>query len=174
MSWRQLAEERLHGHGTEDIRDDRDKTPPIRAIVSTVPIVPPVDHGKLPTDAEARVILRDWHGRLSALDPDAGPDGFDPRRWRRIVEDARWLYTAWGSQLAREGWSALDVFGVLPWREQGGGFVDRLDGSRDVRLDGRGRACWAWSYSDVIFQAYRGGGDPVVSSGLILVWEMCA
>jgi hypothetical protein len=115
-------------------------------------------------------MLQHWHGRLSALDPDQPPDGFTRNRWHQLVDDSHWLYSSFASQLVREGWSALDVCGVLPWREGGGVLLDRLQGARNLKLDGEGRAFW--SHYGVTSQTCRGMGETLVSSGLILIWEL--
>lgn len=167
MNWRQLADEVQRGNHAEDNRDNRANSPPI---VPIVPIVPPVDHSKRPTEREARAILDEWHARIEGLDFNTAPAGMTLPRWQGLVSDARWIYENHASQLAREGWSSHDVFGVLPWRPGGGVLLDRLQGARDLRLDGQGRAIWqSWS---VTFVSCRGAAGPMMSSGLVLLWEI--
>jgi hypothetical protein len=118
----------------------------------------------------ARELLRDWHRDLVGLDPLTAPNGFTRSRWHQLVDDSRWLYASFASQLVREGWSALDVFGVLPWRTGGGVLLDRLQGARNLKLDGEGRGYW--SHHGVTSQTCRGMGATLVSSGLVLIWEL--
>lgn len=121
-------------------------------------------------EAQARTLLRDWHERIEGLDFNIAPAGMTLLRWRELVSDARWIYENHASQLAREGWSSHDSFGILPWRPGGGVLLDRLQGARDLRLDGQGRAIWqSWS---VTFVTCRGAAGPMMSSGLVLVWEL--
>ena len=127
------------------------------------------EHRKI-SEGEARATLGEWHRHLTALDFDTAPNGFTFKRWRQLCFDSWWLYEGYASQLVREGWSAHDVFGVLPWREGGGVLLDRLQGARNLKLDGSGRAFW--SLSGATFQTSRGIGDELMSSGLRLVWDM--
>jgi hypothetical protein len=127
------------------------------------------EHTKHRTEAQARALLRDWHERIEGLDFNTAPAGMTLLRWRELVSDARWIYENHASQLAREGWSSHDVFGVLPWRPGGGVLLDRLQGARDLRLDGQGRAIWqSWS---VTFVTCRGAAGPMMASGLVLAWD---
>jgi hypothetical protein len=71
------------------------------------------------------------------------PAALDPDRSQRLVEDADWLCATHGEQLAHQGWTDLDVFGVSTRRHGGEALLDRLDGSRSLRLDGKSRAAWA-------------------------------
>lgn len=90
-------------------------------------------------------------------------------RWGQLLDDAEFIFNGFAHQLAREGWSALDVFGVLPWRKGGGVLLDRLQGARNLKLDGEGRAFW--SRYGVTFQTSRDVGEHLVSSGLLLIWD---
>lgn len=128
------------------------------------------DRPRAISETQARTTLRHWHGRLRALDPLAPPEGFTMGRWQDLCDDSWWLYETWASQLVREGWSAQDVFGVVPLLPTGGVLLDRLRGARNVKLDGEGRAFW--SLSGVTMQTCRGAADSLMSSGLVLVWEL--
>lgn len=122
------------------------------------------------SENDARAILREWHGHLSGLDFNTAPDGLTLKRWRQLVDDAGYIYEGFGSQLVREGWDALDIFGVGLWRPDGVVLLDRLQGARNLLLDGEGRAFWS-SFS-VTFQTCRGIGKGLIGSGLRLVWEI--
>ena len=121
------------------------------------------------SEKQARATLRHWHSHLAPLDLHSPPDGFQPNRWAQLVEDSWWLYEAFGSQLAREGWDDLSAWGVLPWRDGGGVLLDRLQGARNLKLSGDGWAYWT-SYG-VTFSTCRGLGETLISSGLRLIWE---
>lgn len=95
-----------------------------------------------PSEPQARALLREWHAGLVGLDFDQAPDGFDLSYWRRLITDAEWIYEHFASQLVREGWSTLDLFGVWPGRPGWGGLSDRLQTARNLKLDGRGAAYW--------------------------------
>jgi hypothetical protein len=157
-NWRAVVDEALQPENTRNIRNaSSDSAPSVASVPSVLPLDP-------------RATLRDWHRHLSALDFDTAPEGSTLNRWRQLVEDAEYIYTGFGSQLVREGWSVLDVFGVLPWREGGGVLLDRLQGARNLKLDGEGRAFW--TRFGVTFSTSRGMGDALASSGLRLVWEL--
>lgn len=104
----------------------------------TAPIVPNVPVHV--SDASARATLWKWHRRLLALDFDTAPEGFELQRWRQLCDDPWWLNENFASQLVRKGWSAHDIFGVLPWRPDDGVLLDRPQGARDLQLNGRGPA----------------------------------
>jgi len=123
-----------------------------------VPNVPPVD----PATA-----LREWHARLSGLDPLAPPAEFDAGRWGQLVDDACWLYQGFASRAVRDGWSALDLFGVLPARPGWGGLVDRLRSSRDLKMTGE-RA--VWTRLGVPDRLCRGAGDGLAKAGCVVLW----
>ena len=158
MGWRDTARAvKEAGHN----RHDRHIRGSDEAIVPNGPIVPALD---------TVATLRRWHSHLAPLDLHAPPEGIQPNRWAQLVEDSWWLYENFGSQLAREGWDDLSAWGVLPWREGGGVLLDRLQGARNLKLSGDGRAYWT-SYG-VTFSTCRGLGETLVSSGLQLVWDL--
>lgn len=126
----------------------------------------------IPDANEVRRRLRAWQAALSSLQPDKVPPRFDPPRWGVLVEDARWLYTAHGRQLAEQGWSDLDVFGVSLRRPRGEVLLDRLAGSRTLRLDGKGLAFWSWAYSSVIAQTCRGYAELQTAGAIVPLWEL--
>ena len=153
--WRALADEALREKDTRDNRDERGASVPSVSSVSSL---------------DPASVLREWCAQLARLDPCQPPNGFTMARWHALCDDAWWISENFGLQLAREGWSALDIFGVLPWRPNGGVLLDRLQGARNLKLDGEGRAFW--SSFGVTFQTSRGIGEGLVSSGLVLIWEL--
>jgi hypothetical protein len=121
------------------------------------------------SDLRAGAILREWHGHLSMLDDCAAPLGFMLNRWQLLCDDACWIYENFASGAVRNGWSANDLFGVLPWHPGWGGLCDRLAGARNLKMD-QDRA--AWSQFGVRDWTCRGAGDDLVSSGLVPIWEL--
>ncbi len=89
--------------------------------------------------------------------------------WQQACDDACWIYENFASRAVRDGWSAHDLFGVLPWHLGWGGLCDRLAGARNLKMEGE-RA--AWSRFGVRDWTCRGAGDDLVSSGLVLIWEV--
>lgn len=140
--------------------------PPARALGS--PELP----RPLPDATEVRRRLRTWHAALSGLDRSTVPARLDPPRWGVLVEDARWLYTTRGRQLAEQGWSDLDAFGVSLRRAYGEVLLDRLAGSRALRLDTKGLAFWSWSYSSVIAQTSRGYAELQPAGVIVPLWDL--
>lgn len=163
MGWRDHAKiVQDAGHNRHNEHNSRDDEP----IVPNVPIVP-----GLPSETSARATLRYWHGRLSALDFDTAPDGIDMRRWRQLCGDSWWIYENFAARAVRDGWSGHDLFGVLPWHTGWGGLCDRLQGARNLKMAGP-KAIWSnWGVAD---WTCAGAGDQLITSGLVLIWEIHA
>jgi hypothetical protein len=106
--------------------------------------------------ADPYAVLKHWEAKLAASRPTALAKSMEPGRWRQLLTDAAWIFRRHGLQLAQEGWTDLDVFGVSQRRSAGEVLLDRLDGLRRLHLDGKGRAAWGWSYTTVSMQACRG------------------
>lgn len=123
----------------------------------------------LPSEDEARSILRNWHRHLSALDVYEIPEGIDRNRWGVLVHDCWWLYETHASRLVRERWGAADLFGVLPNLPGAGGLADRLQCARRVLFDGN-RA--VWSQLGVRSHICRGACEGHGRGGMVLVWEL--
>ena len=121
------------------------------------------------SDAQARATLRHWHGHLRVLDPYAPPRAVDGARWQDLRDDSWWIYENFASQAVRDGWSALDLFGLLPWDNKLGGLVARLRGARNLKMAGP-KATWShWGIAD---WTCASAGDGLVSSGITLLWEL--
>lgn len=73
-----------------------------------------------------------WRAHLLRLSEDVPLHGLERLRWWQVIDDARWLVDHFGQQAARDGWSVLDLFGVMPGRDAWGGVADRLRGSRSL------------------------------------------
>jgi hypothetical protein len=116
-------------------------------------------------------ILRDWHRHLAPLDFDHAPDGFTRNRWRELCDDSWWIYENFAAQAVRDGWSAHDLFGVLPWHPGWGGLCDRLRGARNLKMETAGQKA-VWSSWGVTDWTCIGAGDSLISSGLVPIWEV--
>jgi hypothetical protein len=121
---------------------------------------------------EARSVLRNWRDRLRMLDPDQPLGALNQARWRRLCEDAAWIFTRHGEKLAQEGWSELDVFGVSMRRPGGEVLLDRLDGARSLLIEAEGRAVWSWSYTSVTMQTSRGYAGRVPAGSIAPLWAV--
>lgn len=158
--WRQFAESIQHG---DVAAAEVAGAPEDRTFVPFVPIVP-----KAPLLNPARA-LRDWHDHLVAIDDCRVPAGQSIMWWQQACDDARWIYENFASRAVRDGWSAHDLFGVLPWHPGWGGLCDRIKGARNLKMEGQ-RAAWSsWGVPD---WACSGAGDQLVTSGIVLIWEM--
>jgi hypothetical protein len=103
------------------------------------------------------------------LDPYAPPRAVDGARWQDLRDDSWWIYENFASQAVRDGWSALDLFGLLPWDNKLGGLVARLRGARNLKMAGP-KATWShWGIAD---WTCASAGDGLVSSGITLLWEL--
>jgi hypothetical protein len=90
-------------------------------------------------------------------------------QWLTLVDAALWLYENFGSQAVRLGWSTDDLFGALPSRPGSGGVADRIGNARNLKLtDDR----TYWSFLGVKHQFPRGGGENLMTSGLVPLWGM--
>jgi hypothetical protein len=85
-----------------------------------------------------------------------------------LVDSACWLYESYGSQAVRLGWSSLDLWGLLPAVPGAGGLADRIGNARNLKLSDD-LACW--SFLGVKQQFARGGGEDLVTSGLVPLWR---
>lgn len=163
--WRQFAEHvRADGEGDPETRIALAQVDgpfvPIVPNVSMVPNVAPLD----PAFA-----LRAWHRHLVALNDHRAPGGFPRLRWKQACDDARWLYENFAGRAVRDGWSAHDLFGVLPWHPGWGGLSDRVKGARNLKMESQ-RAVWSsWGVPEWFC---AGAGDQLVSSGIMLIWEL--
>lgn len=108
--------------------------------------------------------LQDWHKRLSAIDQFTTPPGWAMHDWLKLTDDAAWLYENHASYAVRNGWSALDLFGVRAGMPKRGGLADLIDGARNLKLSG-GKAYW--SHFGVPFSINIGCGQ-----GCVLLWEL--
>lgn len=125
--------------------------------------------GGTPAPIDERIAvarLKEWHGRLSRVDEICSPPGWALNDWLRLLDSALWLYENFASQAAREGWSALDLFGYQPALPGCGGLADRLKDARNLKL-AEGRACW--SFLGVKERFCRGGALDL--AGIVPLWE---
>jgi len=115
------------------------------------------------------VILREWHSHLAPLDFNTAPSGLTLNQWRQLHEDSWWIYEQFASRAVRDGWSVHDLFGVLPWHLGWGGLCDRIKGARNLKMEGP-KAIWSsWGVRD---WTCAGAGDSLITSGLVLIWEI--
>jgi hypothetical protein len=122
-------------------------------------------------DRLATIRLREWHAHLRRLDALKPPEGIPMGRWQGLCDDSWWLYENFASQAVRSGFSALDLFGVLPHEPKIGGLAALLTGARNLKLEGQ-KALWRqWGIKS---WTCVGAGDVLVSSGLLPIWELGA
>lgn len=114
-------------------------------------------------------VLRDWHGHLVRLDACRAPHGYELGWWQQAVDDACFVYEGFASQAVRGGWSALDLFGVLPHEPKYGGLGARLAGARNLKMSGP-KATWSsWGVQD---WTCAGAGEGLTGSGIKLLWDL--
>jgi hypothetical protein len=157
-NWRALADEALGRSDPKNTRDNRNDSPPDVANDASVPTVPPLD----PVRA-----LKLWRTELERLDWQQPLHGLGELRWRRLIEDSLWVLDRFGEQAARDGWSARDLFGVLPGHDAWGGVADRLRASRSLMFSGD-RAGWRDLITGEPDGFVRGQGDKLT---LVPLWE---
>lgn len=131
--------------------------------------VPPVRSRAL---ADPHATLNRWETSLSVACSADAPKSVKAERWQRLLDDAAWIFQRHGLQLAQDGWDDFDAFGVSLRRPGGEVLLDRLDGSRRLHLDGKGRAAWGWSYSSVIMQACAGYAELQPAGAILPVWGL--
>ena len=81
-------------------------------------------------------MVKEWRGNLARLDVVQPGHRLERGRWGQLLADADWLLDNFSEQASRDGWSALDLFGVLPGRDGWGGIADRLCASRSLVMGG--------------------------------------
>ena len=160
--WRQFAESIRQNDGAGTIGTKGTKPPAEAPFVPYVPIVPKAM-------SNPASLLRKWHSQLVMLDDCLAPSGFQLGWWQQACDDARWVYEGFASRAVQDGWSAHDLFSVLPWRHGWGGLCDRLRGARNLKMD-RDRA--VWSHVGGKDSMCRGAGDDLVKAGLVLIWDI--
>lgn len=114
--------------------------------------------------------LREWHSHLRCLDHFTSPPGWALNRWLDTVDAALWLYEGFAAQLVHDGFTAADLFGVLPAHPGEGGLADRLGNARNLKLLD-GKAHWKTVHG-LHRQFPRGGGVDLAIGGLVLLWEI--
>ncbi len=115
-------------------------------------------------EAVAQSRLREWHARLSKIDEFISPPGWTLNQWLKTLDAACWLSESYASTAVRDGWSALDLFGVDLAKPGEGGLADRL-GDKRVLIMAADAASWrSWGVAQIY---YRDGGE-----GLVPLWEV--
>lgn len=59
-------------------------------------------------------VQRDWAESFARLDLMVPPPGFQPDRWRQLIDDGGRLLDRWATKAASLGWSTEEVFGIGP------------------------------------------------------------
>jgi hypothetical protein len=113
-------------------------------------------------------VVRTWRAALDGLDRETPLHGLDAQRWRELLRDARWLLDHFVQQAARDGWSAADLFGLLPGHDGWGGVADRLQGSRSLVMTAD-RASWRRMLTGTPDGFARGGSAML---RLVVLWEL--
>lgn len=113
--------------------------------------------------------LREWHSKLEPLACLPAPECLERERWCELVGDAWWIYERFGSQLVRQGWSALDIFGIVPGETHLGGIIARLYGSRNLKLESIQAV---WSCNGRRDWACVGGADCLGVKGVRALWDL--
>lgn len=160
--WRAFAEQAMRDEASGTIGTKGTIPPDDPAFVPIVPNVPCP-----PRNPSA--VLREWHSKLEPLACVPAPDGLERERWCELVGDAWWVYERFGSQLVRQSWSALDVFGIVPGETHLGGIIARLYGSRNLKLEGIQAV---WSCNGRRDWACVGGTDCLAVKGVRPLWEL--
>lgn len=125
--WRERVQELREGR---DVWDNRDNSPENGPNVPIVPIV-----------LGPKEQLAAWCDAVQPLDARKPHPGFDPQRWRNLVDASFWWIEHFGRQAALDGWQTGDVFGVIEGHPGAGGLIDRIGTSRSLVMDGK-RARW--------------------------------
>jgi hypothetical protein len=111
--------------------------------------------------------LTAWRTGLQSLHPARPLYGLAQGRWGVLVDDADWLFKQYALAADRDGWSAADLFGVLPGHDAWGGIADRLRGSRSLVMTAD-VARWRRMHSGLSDSFARGSG---AMPRLTLLWD---
>ena len=168
-----LPQKTAGAHGTRAKCEGVPGVQPEHLAISVNPQKSAMEHREhrehLISEMVARKLLDEWHCYLAALDLHRVPEGFSLNRWAKLVEDCWWLYETHCSALVRDGWSALDLFGVFPMQAGWGGLADQVQGARTVAFDDTGRA--RWTRLGVKFWTVRGACEGLGVCDIRLVWD---
>ena len=107
-----------------------------RANSANSAISPPIGTNDTNGTASPVRILKHWHSKLVALDPENPPDGFGAKDWWQLWLDACWLYETHADYAVRNGWTAQSLFGVNVENPPAGGMAQLLQSSRSVVFNG--------------------------------------
>ncbi|WP_209348701.1 hypothetical protein [Pontixanthobacter sp. CEM42] len=156
-SWREVAKTAREAEEARDNRDNRDNRANRSRNRANVPNVPNVP-------ANPSLDLKQWHSGLIAVDEFTAPVGVTMAHWLDLIDDAHWMYENFASQAVRQGWKALDLFGVVPDEVGVGGVADRLAGARNLKMHSD---VAVWSNFGVSRYYERGRCE-----GFHLLWEL--
>ena len=79
-----------------------------------------------------------WCTALARLDATRPPAGIALAWWQTVLADALWIARNHGEAASAFGWSASDLFGIMPQLgPTNGGLADRLDGARRLAFTAR-------------------------------------
>lgn len=80
----------------------------------------------------------EWREGFASFSVQTAPDGYPEHRWKQAIDDGRRFLVRWGTEAARLGWSATDLFGaspIAPWPRVGMlGLIPLLNGDPVVGL----------------------------------------
>jgi hypothetical protein len=143
--------------------------------ISGTPVATPetADFCGVQADSHERVAdvasVAGWREGVELLTRGRCPKGYDPRRWRQLVADARALVQNWGPDFHAQGWTTLEVFGVNPDPRRRG------KGSRGLLPVLQGRAVEAVDRDTALIRAGRVDRQTyqrrLVAPGGVPVWE---
>jgi hypothetical protein len=109
--------------------------------------------------------------RLSSMSP---PPSYPERAWAQLLADAEHFLDRWGTQAARLGWSAWELFGYhsrAPWgRIQGTGLVLLLQGDQIAALTATEAVIRTPTGAHQTYR--RKPADPLHPAERCLVWEL--
>lgn len=117
-------------------------------------------------------VPRAWAEGFARLDLATPADGFDLDHWRTLIDDGGKFLDKWGTQAAKLGWSAEDVFGVHPLapatRYDTAGLILLIDGGEVVAIDAKSASIKTMGSGSILIYLRK------PRQGAITLWELCA
>ena len=135
---------------------------------------PPNSERQRPSAAPVKMSVERWRRGVERLSSMSPPSGYPEHAWTDLLADAEHFLDRWGTQAARLGWRAWELFGChhrAPFgRIDGMGLVLLLRGKELVALTDAEAAIRTTTGAHQTYR--RKPHDPLHPAERCLVWEL--
>ena len=135
---------------------------------------PAVSERLRPSASPVEISVERWHRGVERLSSMSAPPGYPEHAWTQLLADAERFLDRWGTQAARLGWPAWELFGChrrAPFgRIEGMGLVLLLRGKELVALTDAQAVIRTATGAHQTYR--RKPHDPLHPAERCLVWEL--